>query len=104
MNLKDGLKKLLKEKDLTLAALAKRTGIPRKTLDGWSAGKNPQSLDDLQKVSSFLGVSIEELCGFILPKSQGKHIPSNGELNAEFIKAGLYEIYLRPYKHNREDK
>lgn len=55
------LKALLKTHNLSLAELAKRTGVPRSTLSQWSGGTAP-NIYQLEKVASYFKISIEELC------------------------------------------
>ena len=58
MKLDKILIKLCKQKGLTLAALAKESGVKQPTLHGWSTGRAVHNLDDLKKVCSVLGVSL----------------------------------------------
>jgi transcriptional regulator with XRE-family HTH domain len=58
MKLDKILVKLCKQKGLTLAALAKESGVKQPTLHGWSTGRAVHNLDDLKKVCSVLGVSL----------------------------------------------
>jgi transcriptional regulator with XRE-family HTH domain len=58
MKLDKILLKLCKEKGLTLAALAKESGVPQPTLHGWTTGRSVQNIDDLKKVCDVLEVSL----------------------------------------------
>lgn len=58
MKLDKILTKLCKQKGLTLAALAKESGVKQPTLHGWTTGRSVHNLDDLKKVCSVLGVSL----------------------------------------------
>lgn len=58
MNLDKNLIKLCKEKGLTLAALAKESGVKQPTLHGWTTGRSVQNMDDLKKVCDVLKVSL----------------------------------------------
>jgi transcriptional regulator with XRE-family HTH domain len=58
MFLDKNLIKLCKAKGLTLAALAKESGVKQPTLHGWTTGRSVQNLDDLKKVCDFLEVSL----------------------------------------------
>lgn len=51
------LVKLCKERGMTLAALAKESGVKQPTLHGWSTGRSVHNLDDLKKVCDVLEVS-----------------------------------------------
>lgn len=58
MNLDKNLQKLCKEHGLTLAAIAKESGVKQPTLHGWTTGRSVQNLDDLKKVCDLLKVSL----------------------------------------------
>ena len=50
---------LLKERDLTAAAVAKETGISNATLSDWKHGKSKPKADKLMKLAEFFGVPVE---------------------------------------------
>jgi transcriptional regulator with XRE-family HTH domain len=52
------LLKLCKQKGLTLAALAKLSGVKQPTLHGWSTGRAVHNMDDLRKVCDVLQVGL----------------------------------------------
>jgi transcriptional regulator with XRE-family HTH domain len=52
------LLKLCKDRGLTLAALAKESGVKQPTLHGWTTGRSVQNLDDLKKVCDILEISL----------------------------------------------
>ena len=58
MKLDKVLLKLCKDKNLTLAALAKESGVKQPTLHGWTTGRSVQNMDDLKKVCDVLEVSL----------------------------------------------
>lgn len=58
MTLDKNLIKLCKERGLTLAALAKESGVKQPTLHGWTTGRSVQNLDDLKKVCDVLKISL----------------------------------------------
>jgi transcriptional regulator with XRE-family HTH domain len=62
VKLKLQLKKLLLEKGLTAAQLARISGVPRQSLSDWLGGSRPRNLDHVKKVADALKVSIDELC------------------------------------------
>lgn len=56
------LEEILKSKEITLTELAKATSVPRTTLIGWVKGTSASpNLEQLDRVASYLKVSIEEL-------------------------------------------
>ena len=58
MELSKNLMKLCKDRGLTIAALAKESGVKQPTLHGWTTGRSVQNLDDLKKVCDILRVSL----------------------------------------------
>jgi transcriptional regulator with XRE-family HTH domain len=58
MILAQNLIKLCKSKGLTIAALAKESGVKQPTLHGWSTGRAVHNIDDLKKVCNVLEVSL----------------------------------------------
>lgn len=49
------------KKGLSDYAVAKETGVGRSTLSDWKTGKHEPNTDNLIKIASFLGVSVEYL-------------------------------------------
>lgn len=92
MELKTILKKLIKEKGLTITALSRSTKVPLQTLHGWLQGSEPKSLKQVKKVADHLGVDLDYLCFGIEPKEQ-----SIRDFQDE-INAGVFEVVLRRIK------
>lgn len=62
MNLLDNLDKLMKQKKLSRAELAKEVGIAPSTINSWfNRGYENVTLKALSKIASYFNVSIEEL-------------------------------------------
>lgn len=53
--------KLLDEKGLKNADVARATGISNMTLSDWKQGKSTPKADKLQKIADFLGISVNYL-------------------------------------------
>jgi transcriptional regulator with XRE-family HTH domain len=58
MKLDKVLLKICKERGMTLASLAKESGVKQPTLHGWTTGRSVQNMDDLKKVCDVLKVSL----------------------------------------------
>lgn len=58
MMLDKNIQRLCKERGITIAALAKESGVKQPTLHGWTTGRSVQNLNDLKKVCDFLQVSL----------------------------------------------
>lgn len=61
MELGQNLLKLCKEKKMSIASLAKLSGVKQPTLHGWTTGRSVQNLDDLKKVCEVLEVGLYPL-------------------------------------------
>lgn len=83
------LKRLLEEKEITVGALAKATGVPKSTLATWLSGRTPD-LIQLDKVAQYLGTNIEALA---FGRTQ-EDLFSNFLKTTE-IHTGLYEISIK---------
>ncbi len=59
------LKEELKKIGITKTELAREIGIPEANIRNWERGSQP-SLDKVIKISQYLNVSIDELCGNII--------------------------------------
>jgi transcriptional regulator with XRE-family HTH domain len=94
MVLKAILKKLLKEKGITIAHLSRSTKVPLQTLHGWLNGSEPKSLRQVKAVADYLGVDLDYFCFGIKPKSSKTNI----EEFQDEINAGIFEVILRKVK------
>lgn len=92
MELKTILKKLIKEKGVTITALAKKTKVPLQTLHGWLQGSEPKNLRQIKAVADFFEVDLDYICFGIEPKKT-----SFSDYQDE-INAGVFEVVLRRVK------
>lgn len=95
MELKKVLKELLHKKDLSVAQLARATGVARQTIDNWIAGQEPRSLTQVKKVADYFGVPMDYLCFGEASKEK-----SIREFEDE-INAGVFEVVLRRVRGKR---
>lgn len=54
MNLGKNLSRIMKDKGLSLAALAKAAGVSKQTIHGWTAGRRVHDVAQLKKVATVL--------------------------------------------------
>lgn len=94
MELKAILRKIIKEKGLTVVAVSKASKVPVQTLHGWLHGSDPKNIRQLKAVADFLGVDLDYLCFGIRPKSESEKI----EMFEDEINAGIFEVVLRRVK------
>lgn len=92
MELKIILKKLIKEKGITITGLSRSTKVPLQTLHGWLQGSEPKSLKQVKKVADYLAVDLDYLCFGIEPKK------TSLDDYREEINAGIFEVVLRRVK------
>lgn len=61
MELGKNIIRLCEERNLSLSALARLSGVKQPTLHGWTTGRSVQNLDDLRKVCLILEVSLHSI-------------------------------------------
>ncbi|WP_408097011.1 helix-turn-helix domain-containing protein [Peredibacter sp. HCB2-198] len=61
MELAKNLLKLSRKKKMSIASLAKKSGVKQPTLHGWTTGRSVQNIDDLKKVCEVLEVGLHTL-------------------------------------------
>ncbi|MBS1983797.1 MAG: helix-turn-helix transcriptional regulator [Bdellovibrionales bacterium] len=103
MRLKEELRILLKERDLTAAQLARASGVSPKTISDWLAGTPPRNIDQVRKVARVFGVTVDRLCfGETLtekPSQEATQPTSDLEtLLGDGWITGLFEVRLRRVK------
>ena len=57
----ENLSQAMKSRNLSFAELAKKAGISKSTIHGWTTGRRVQDLKELKKVAQVLKISIHEL-------------------------------------------
>ena len=78
------LTRLLKERRMTVAGLSKETGVPRSNISGWIKDNVSPNINQIYKVATFFGVSIEYLVFGVQPQM--------GE--SEIIR-GVFEVSMK---------
>ena len=92
MELAKNLIRACKERHLSLAGLARLSGVKQPTLHGWTTGRSVHKLDDLVKVCEVLQVSVY----YIL---YGKPDPYEGsEVIEEFVWGNVKIVLYRVRK------
>lgn len=94
IKLKSVLKRLLHERDLTSAQLARATQIPPQTINNWLSGLEPRNLNQVKAVANYFNVSMDALV-------YGSKDSSEKEPLKEYIdeiNAGTFEVVLRRVK------
>lgn len=92
VKLKQNLKKLLHDKDMTAAQLSRATSIAPQTLNNWLSGQEPRGLIQLKKVADYFGLTIDELAFGPISKIPNKY---DERSIPEIINAGKFEVILK---------
>lgn len=87
--LAENLKKILKEKDISVNELSKKTGVPKSTIMTWLAGRTPD-LIQLDKVTQYLNTSIDEIAF-----GRKREDALTGLFEKVEVHSGLYEISIK---------
>ena len=66
------LKQLRERKGLTQAALAQRSGLSLRTIQGWEQGRRQPVSADFFRLTKALGVSADEFGGLVLKEEKTK--------------------------------
>jgi transcriptional regulator with XRE-family HTH domain len=106
MKLKARLREYLKEKDMTAAQLARKTGISSSVISDWLAGASPKNIEQVKRVAEVFGVCVDILCfgKEDVKCTQCRCSRDNKALiNDELIEEGLFELTLRRVKKKTED-
>lgn len=90
IKIKDTLKELLEEKNLSLRELSKRSGVPYSTLQEWSSNRSPKNPVQTQKVAQSLGVSMH----YLLFGQEDSSEPL-AKLLKEDVFSGTFEINIK---------
>lgn len=88
------LKDLLKSRDMTIAQLARATGIAQQTLNNWLAGLEPRSMVQIKKVANHFEVSVD----WLVYGEKGKVKETDFNDYKDEINAGVFEVILRRTK------
>lgn len=89
MKLSGVLRKLLDERGISIAELARRTGVPKSNIHGWLQGASP-SIEQLDRIAQYFGVSME----FLAFDRKGKDPFSDFFEQFEFHR-GVYEVSVK---------
>jgi transcriptional regulator with XRE-family HTH domain len=89
MNLSKNLRNLLNEKNLSVSALARETGVPKTNIQQWLNGSSP-NIEQLNMVASYFAVSIDYLAFNKEDQDVVSQIFSKLEVHT-----GLYEISVK---------
>lgn len=94
VELKFVLKKLIKDRGISITHLSRSTKVPVQTIHGWLHGNEPKSIRQVKKVADYFEVDLDYLCFGIKSKSIKNKIE---ELQDE-INAGIFEVVMRRTK------
>ncbi|POB13868.1 helix-turn-helix transcriptional regulator [Halobacteriovorax sp. DA5] len=95
LKLKEVLRELINEYDITVASLARKSGVPKTNLNNWLNGGSP-NIEQVQKVADFFDVSFEYLA---FGKKQSHSL--DDLLDKVELHTGLYEISIKKVSKKR---
>lgn len=90
--LKKNLKNILKQKNISVLELARRTGVPKSNINAWLNGSSP-NLEQLDRVAQFLETNIDFIAFGRNPKDLFASFVNEFEIHA-----GTYEIKIKKIK------
>lgn len=92
LSISKNLKKIMKERDLTLAQLSKLSGVPKSTIHNIISGHDA-SVKTVEKLRKALNVSVAKLL------YGEEEIETLNSSSPEDVLSGLFEIIIRKHKH-----
>ena len=98
MVLKEKLKQLLKERDLTAAQLSRKSNVPKNTISDWLSGNSPRDISQVKRVAEALNVSLDFLCFGESERVATEKITDLEELLGDQWIGGMFEVRLRRVK------
>jgi transcriptional regulator with XRE-family HTH domain len=88
------LPKLLKQKNLSIREVSRRTSLPQATLNSWTKhNARPSDIQALKQVSQLLGVSLDYLL-------YGELVTDLDSLPTDVLLSGLFKIRLEKVREN----
>jgi transcriptional regulator with XRE-family HTH domain len=98
--LRKQLRQHLDAQGLSAAELARRTGVAKSVISDWLAGAKPRDIVQVKIVANALGLTLEELCFDVEPKSnQGRSavfgVPAVFQAAGGQWVNGIFDIRLR---------
>lgn len=95
MNLRRQLALYLEMRSLTLPELARKSGVSRHTLFGWSSGQKPRDIAQLHKVATVLQTTVDHLCFGDGVDDQSRRVTELDALVGDGWVGGLWEVKFR---------
>ena len=92
LSISKNLKKIMKERDLTLAQLSKLSGVPKSTIHN-IISDHDASVKTVEKLRKALNVSVAKLL------YGEEEIETLNSSSPEDVLSGLFEIIIRKHKH-----
>jgi transcriptional regulator with XRE-family HTH domain len=75
MSLAENILLYSKKKGMTIAALAKLSGVKQPTLHGWTTGRSVKKIDDLKKVCTVLEIGLHTILYGVKDPFEQESIP-----------------------------
>lgn len=94
MNLRNQLKLYLEYNNINATVLAKKSKVPRSTIQDWlTTDSGSKDLEKLKKVADVLATTVDDLCFGNGIRTESSFREYESEINA-----GLFEVVLRKVK------
>ncbi|UXR63242.1 helix-turn-helix domain-containing protein [Bdellovibrio bacteriovorus] len=98
MSLSKSLRRLMTEKELSVAQISQQSGVPAKTIYHWLNGQQPRKIEHLFSICDVLNITLDELYGRRTRKNPPQPLPNNV---LQDLHAGVYEVILRPMQRSK---
>jgi transcriptional regulator with XRE-family HTH domain len=101
MNLKAQLKFYIDYRNTTAAELSRKSGVSKQVISLWLSGSKPKNIDQVKKVATALGTTIDNLVFGSGRGDDSKAIDIESILGDGWI-TGLFEVRMRRVKKPKE--
>lgn len=86
------LKRLMKEKKISVKALSKESGVPVSTIHEWQNGRSPRNVVQAKNVADILGISLNRL---LFDEDEKHDVISLSSILKEDVFSGVFEINIK---------
>ena len=96
LTLKNQLKLLLEQNDMTAAQLSRKSGVSQQVLSIWLRGGEPKKMSQVKKVADIFGVTVDVLCFSTTTTLEvRKTLELDALLGEDQWISGLFEVRFR---------
>jgi transcriptional regulator with XRE-family HTH domain len=97
------LRTIMNERDLTIVALAKQTGMAKSTISDWLGGSSPSDLSAVKRMSDVLNVTMAYLTTGENDRAQVATLEMHDMFDNGVAHEGVYRITFQKLEPKKKD-